>query len=125
MKPYLYLIGAMLGYMLGGWDAGIQTLLTLCCIDYVTGILKAIYQKRLNSAIGARGIIKKVCYFLAIAACVAVERIAPGGENIHNAAAFAFSINEIISIIENVGTVGVKIPDALKQYFTKLKEGQK
>jgi len=47
-------------YFLGGWDIALEILLLMIVLDYSTGVLKAIFNKKLNSEIGAKGIIKKV-----------------------------------------------------------------
>ena len=49
-----------LAYFLGGWDIAVYKLLILIVVDYITGVLRAIYDRELNSGVGRKGIIKKI-----------------------------------------------------------------
>ena len=62
-------------YLLGGWDIALKTLLIVIAIDYISGICKAIYKKKLNSKVGIKGIVKKFAYLLTVALAVEVDQI--------------------------------------------------
>ena len=59
-------IGAAVGSFLGGVDKLVITLILFVVIDYITGVVCALIDKRLNSEVGARGIAKKVFIFLVV-----------------------------------------------------------
>ena len=62
-------------YFLGGCDIALQLLLLAIVLDYVTGIFKAIYKKKLNSEIGLKGIVKKIGYLILVALATMTDRI--------------------------------------------------
>ncbi len=112
-------------YLLGGYDMGIQILLIVIALDYITGILKAIVLKQLNSYIGWSGLCKKTGILISIMVAVQVEYLIGKPDTVHNVIAFAFTINECISIVENLDKIGVKIPKVLTKYLKNLKDSQK
>jgi len=88
-------------------------LLTLVAIDYLTGLGAAWVKKELNSDIGRRGIAKKVCIFLLVAIGHIVD-VTLGTSIFQSGVAFFYMSNEVVSILENVGTIGVPIPPVFK-----------
>jgi toxin secretion/phage lysis holin len=124
IKIMIALVGGLTADMLGGWDIMLKTLVMLVVIDYATGILAAVYRKKLSSLIGYRGIIKKVGIFAIVIVAAMVDRCA-GMELIRNITIVFYISNESISILENVGKTGVKYPKKLKQTLEQLKDGDK
>jgi len=59
-------IGGTLGWFLGGLDGFLYALIAFVVVDYITGVLRAIVEKKLSSRIGAQGIAKKVALFLVV-----------------------------------------------------------
>lgn len=108
-------------YTLGGWDAGLEALVYMVILDYVTGILKAVINKNLSSVIGWKGIIKKVGIFVAVMISVQAEKLIGQPNSIHNLVCYAFVTNEGISAVENLGTF-IPLPPILKDFFQKLKD---
>lgn len=109
-------------YFLGGWDIALQLLITLVVIDYITGILKAIYNKGLNSSIGLKGIIKKLGYFLIIALAVILDKITGESGVIRTLVIYFFISNEGISIVENWGGMGLPLPKKIVEILEQLKD---
>ncbi len=109
-------------YLMGGYDMGLQSLIVIVVIDYVTGIMKAITNKNLNSYIGWRGLMKKCGVFITIIVSVQIEHITGQPETIHNLVAFAFITNEAISILENLIEIGVPVPEVLIKFLKKMKD---
>ena len=62
--------GGFLCQWLGGWDVILKALVALVILDYITGVLKAIYTKTLSSAVGFKGLIRKGVIFIVIATAV-------------------------------------------------------
>lgn len=120
-----FITGALattLVYFLGGWDIAIQSLLVFIVIDYATGICKAIYNKKLNSSVGAKGIIKKVGYLLIVAISVILDKIAGNTGAIRTLVIYFFVANEGLSIIENWGGMGLPLPKKLTETLEQLKQ---
>ena len=108
-------------YFLGGWDVALKTLLTLMVLDYITGICKAITNKKLNSHIGAKGIIKKVGYLIAVTVSVLLDQVIGNTGTIRNLVIYFFVANEGISILENWGSMGLPLPQKIFDVLEQLK----
>lgn len=68
-------IGGIVTYIWGPWDALIVALVAMVIIDYITGVIKAAVQGKLSSAVGFRGLLKKVAIFLLVAVAVPVQML--------------------------------------------------
>ena len=106
-------------YFLGGLDIALKTLLIFIALDYITGLCKAITQKKVNSSIGAKGIIKKVGYLIIVAMSVYLDKTVGDTGAIRNIVIYFFVANEGISILENWGTMGLPLP---KKIFDVLEQ---
>ena len=107
--------------LLGGWDAALQSLLTLTVLDFITGITTGIVNKNLSSVIAVRGIAKKIGIYTLIAVSV-VGSTALGNEDLRSIIITFFIISEIISIVENWAEFGVIIPPNLKDFLGKFRK---
>ena len=116
-------IGGFIATALGGWDTALQALVIFMIIDYITGLLVAGVFKAskksktgaLNSQIGFKGILKKCMMLLMILIGYQLDNIIGWDDFIRYAVIIAFITNELISIIENAGLMGVPIPQALQK----------
>lgn len=109
-------------YFLGGYDIALKTLLIFIVFDYLTGVCKAIHNKKVNSSIGAKGIIKKVGYLIVVAMSVYLDKVAGNTGAIRSIVIYFFVANEGISILENWGSMGLPLP---KQIFDVLEQIKK
>ena len=100
IKLVLTFLTTYIGYFLGGFDTMLGTLLIFIVIDYLTGILVAIYNKNLSSSVGFKGICKKVIIVLMVGIATRLE-IALGLEEIRYVVISFYLANEGISILEN------------------------
>lgn len=114
-------IGSALTYLYGGWSAVIGILIAFVILDYITGVLAAGSKGELNSAIGFKGIGRKIGIFVLVAIAHLVDRALGDGTLIRDAAIFFYIANELLSIIENAGVLGVPIPDILLRAVEILK----
>ena len=113
--------GSLITYLFGGWSALVQILLAFVVIDYITGVLAAAINGKLNSEIGLKGIAKKVFIFI-IVACGHLADNAMGTQDIvRDAAIYFYMANELLSIFENAGEIGLPVPDILKNSIERLK----
>lgn len=110
-------------YLLGGWDIALQSLLLIIVIDYFTGVLSALYNKKLSSKVGVKGIIKKFAYLFVVALSVVIDVLTGQSGVIRTLIIYFFVANDGLSIIENLAEMNVKLPqkliDALEQIQKK------
>ena len=112
-------------YILGGWDIALETLIVFIALDFITGICKAIVNKRLNSNICIKGIVKKIGYMVLIALSVFLERIMDNTGAIRMLVIYSFTANEGISILENWVEMKMPIPDKIKNILYSLSDDAK
>jgi toxin secretion/phage lysis holin len=114
-------IGGYIGWFLGGVDGFMYALITFVVIDYVTGLMVAVLERKLSSEVGFRGIFKKVLIFVMVGIGNIVDvYLIKNGSAIRTAVIFFYISNEGISIIENSAKVGLPIPEKLKDVLKQL-----
>lgn len=110
-----------LSFLWGGFDTALITLLITMALDYITGVCKACYNKKINSKIGVKGIIKKVGYLAIVTLSVLVDKIIGDSGAIRSLVIYFFVANEGISILENWGQMGLPLPKKLIEALEQLK----
>ncbi|WP_307992328.1 phage holin family protein [uncultured Clostridium sp.] len=114
-------IGGYIGYFLGGVDGFMYALITFVVIDYVTGLMVAVLEKKLSSEVGFRGIFKKVMIFTLVGIGNIIDvHLIGNGSAIRTAVIFFYVSNEGISIIENSAKIGLPIPEKLRDILKQL-----
>ena len=113
--------GAAASYLYGGWSSLLCVLLTFVAIDYMTGVLASATEGRLSSAIGAKGIAKKVFIFAIVAVAHLVDTSLGEAHVFRDATIFFYLANEVLSILENAGRAGLDLPPLLTQAVQALK----
>ena len=140
-------IGGWLGYFLGGCDGLLYALIAFVVIDYITGVMCAIADKKLSSTVGFKGICRKVLIFLlvGIANILDVQVIGSGsvlrtavifllvgianildvniigsGSVLRTAVIFFYISNEGVSLLENAAHLGLPVPDRIKTVLEQL-----
>lgn len=113
--------GGVAAWLFGPWDALATALLAVVVIDYITGISCAAVQKTLSSAIGFRGLMKKVMIFLIVSLAAILDHLVLTTNGALRAAVCLFYIvNEGLSILENAGGLGLPMPEVLKSALQQL-----
>lgn len=112
-------------WLVGGIDVALSCLLVAIVIDYTSGIIKAYETKTLSSAIGFRGILKKVGILLVVMLAVLVDRITIDNGGIRTLVIYYFVANEGLSILENLAQTGLPIPKSLKNALKVIKKDNK
>lgn len=121
LKTIVALFGGTLGWLFGGFDSLIYALMAFVVLDYITGVLLAFYTKKISSEIGFKGICKKVIIFILVALGNIIDQYIIGtGSSLRTMLIMFYLANEGISIIENVGLMGLPIPQQLKEAIQKL-----
>ena len=114
-------IGGWLGWFLGGADGFLYALIAFVVIDYITGVMCAIVDKKLSSEVGFKGICKKVLIFMmvGIGNIIDVQVLGQAGV-LRTAVIFFYLSNEGVSMLENAGHLGLPIPAKLKDVLEQL-----
>ena len=114
--------GLLLG-LAGGWDALMKVLVVCMAVDYVTGVISAIKERRLSSKVGFVGILRKLTVFAVVVVAAQIDE-ALGLDAICRTAAVAFyTANEGISVLENAAAIGLPVPQKLVDLLGQLKNG--
>ncbi len=114
-------IGGYLGYFVGGVDGLMTALIIFMVIDYITGLMCAVADKKLSSAVGFKGICKKVLIILLVGVAHIVDLHVVGtGSALRSAVVCFYLSNEGVSLLENAAHLGLPIPDKLKMVLEQL-----
>ena len=109
--------------LLGGWDKSLEILLIFIIMDYITGVAAAFKTKTLKSSIGFEGLMKKGAIFLIVILAAQLDRITSNAAGVfRTSTAFFFIANDALSVLENVGEMGIKLPTFLTNALTKLRD---
>ena len=114
-------VGGWLGYFLGEYDGLLYALIVFMVMDYITGVMCAVSDKKLSSAVGFKGICRKVIILMlvGIANLLDVEVIGTGAV-LRTAVIFFYLSNEGVSLLENAAHLGLPIPEKLKAVLAQL-----
>lgn len=108
-------------YLLGGMDIALKSLIIIMMIDYITGVASAIYNKKLSSKIGFKGIIKKFSYLCVVALSVVIDNLISQDGVIRTLVIYFFVANDGLSIIENMAEMDIKLPKKLVDSLEQIK----
>lgn len=121
IKPIFASIGGFVGWFLGGVDGFMYALIIFVVVDYVTGVMVSVLRKKVSSAVGFRGIFKKVLIFSLVAIAHVIDvHLITNGSAIRTAVIFFYISNEGISILENTAKIGLPIPKSLRNILEQL-----
>ena len=114
-------VGGFVGWFLGGCDGLLYTLLAFVVIDYITGVMCAVVDKTLSSAIGFKGICRKVLIFALVGIGHILDtHVIGSGSVMRTAIIFFYISNEGVSLIENAVHIGLPVPQKLKDVLEQL-----
>ena len=114
-------IGGWLGWFLGGCDGLMIALIIFVVTDYITGVMSATVDKKLSSAVGFKGICRKVLIFILVGIANVIDINILGQVGVLRTAVIFFYIsNEGLSLIENAAHLGLPIPGKLKEVLEQL-----
>lgn len=114
-------VGGWLGYFLGGCDGLLYALLAFVIIDYITGVMCAVIDKKLSSEVGFKGIFKKVLIFLLVGIANILDvQVIGTGSVLRTAVIFFYISNEGVSLLENAAHLGLPIPQKVKTVLEQL-----
>ena len=114
-------IGGWIGWFLGGVDGMLIALIVLMALDYISGVMCAIEDKKLSSAVGFKGIAKKVLILMLVGVANILDTNVVGGGAVLRGAVICFYLsNEGLSLLENAAYLGLPIPDKLREILAQL-----
>lgn len=120
-------IGSLIASAFGGWDAALITLILFMAIDYLSGLLvagvfhnsKKTETGTLESRAGWKGLCRKGMTLLFVLIAYRLD-LAIGVDYIRNAVIIGFMANELISIVENAGLMGLPLPAVISKAIDVL-----
>ncbi len=118
-KKALVVLTGLIIDALGPPSALLNILIVCIVLDYITGVLRAAYEKRMNSYVGAKGIIKKISYFIAVALAHQLDLWLGTGDALRSLSISLFIGNEAWSNIENLAIMGIVFPEPV---LSKIRE---
>ena len=119
-------IGGWLGYFLGGLDGLMIALIVLMTLDYVSGVMCAIIDRKLSSAVGFKGVCKKVFVLMLVGVAHIIDLHVVGtGSALRGAVICFYMSNEGLSLLENAAHIGLPIPDKLRDILAQLHDKER
>ena len=114
-------LGGLLGYSVGGLDGLLIALIVFAALDYVSGLMVAIEAKALSSAVGFKGICRKVLMFALVGVGAVLDQHVVGtGSALRTAVICFYLSNEGVSLLENASRLGLPVPSRLKAILQQL-----
>lgn len=115
--------GTIATYAVGAWPQSLTVLLVAMAIDYVTGVVAALREKKgLSSHIGSWGLTRKGMSLMIVLLAHQIDLMLRIGDATMSAAIYFYLANELISITENYGRMGLPLPDTLRRIIEVLKD---
>ena len=114
-------VGGWLGYFLGGFDGLLYALIAFMVVDYITGVMCAVVDKTLSSAVGFKGICRKVLILALVGVAHILDANVIGdGSVLRTAVIFFYISNEGVSLLENAAHLGLPVPEKMKGILAQL-----
>jgi len=115
-------LGSAISYMFGGWTPAMTLLIILMATDYITGILASLKEKKgISSNVSFWGLVRKGLMLVAVIFGHQIDLVM-NTEMVKTACIYFWYGNEMISIVENYGRLGLPLPDSIKDKFSNLKD---
>ena len=120
MCTVLGIVGGFVLKQLGGWDALLSALVAFMAVDYLTGLMVAgVFHSSnksvsgaLSSSAGFRGLCKKACTLLYVLIAARLDLVL-GSDYVRDAVVIGFMTNELLSVVENAGLMGLPLPQKM------------
>ena len=114
-------IGGWVGYFHGGCEGLLYALIAFVVIDYITGVMCAVADKKLSSTVGFKGICRKVLIFLLVGIANVLDvQVIGSGSALRTAVIFFYISNEGVSLLENATHLGLPVPERIKTVLEQL-----
>ena len=114
-------LGGWLGYFLGGLDGLLIALIVFSVLDYITGVMCAIADKTLSSAVGFKGVARKMLIFALVGVGHILDiHVVGTGSALRTAVICFYLSNEGVSLLENASYLGLPVPEKLKAVLEQI-----
>lgn len=116
------ILGTAVTWLFGTWDSTLKILISIIALDYITEVIQAYINKTMCSRLGLKCIAKKSTIFIVLALSVLLDRVL-NNENwmFRTLVSYFYIANEGVSILENAGKMGLKIPIKFKNALIQLR----
>lgn len=123
LDKILMATGVVTGFLFGGWSQLLTVLLVIQGLDILTGFMSAKTEEKLSSKEMRKGINRKVGVWIVLVLAHMVDLLLFGGTDtvVMNGALFAYIVNEGLSVTENLGNIGVLVPESVTKYLAQVK----
>jgi toxin secretion/phage lysis holin len=118
-------VGVLLTFLFGSADTAIKVLLVFMFIDFITGWMKGKFTSNLNSERGYKGICKKITILMALIVAVMLDKLLGYDFLFRTTVCYFYIANEGLSIVENIGLMGVPLPPTIKGALAQLQIKEK
>ena len=114
-------VGGFLGWFLGSCDGLLYALIAFVTVDYVTGVMCAVVDRKLSSSVGFKGIFRKVLIFVMVGISHILDtQVIGNGSVLRTAVIFFYISNEGVSLLENASHLGLPVPEPVKTVLKQL-----
>ncbi|QDH23443.1 phage holin family protein [Saccharibacillus brassicae] len=107
-------VGVVVGFLFGGTNTMVTLLLVLIIVDWATGLTAAWVRGELRSRVGYFGIVRKAAIFVVVAIAHLVDQVLGDLHMFRDAVIFFYLANELLSVVENMGKMGVPMPPIIR-----------
>lgn len=114
-------VGGVVAAFFGSYDKVMCTLVILMVLDYIAGVIKAVYTKSLSSEIGFKGLLKKIAMLVIVALANTIQNLMGGNIAVREIVIMFYIANEGISILENAAVILPQMPEKLKDILLQLR----
>ena len=115
------IVGGFFAALFGKWDSILWALLVIMVLDYLTGIIKAVYTKTMSSEIGFKGLLKKITILIIVALANVLQQVTGDNVAIREIVIMFYIANEGISVLENVAVIYPRMPKKIKDILLQLR----
>ena len=116
------IVGGFFVAIFGQWDSILWALLVIMLLDYLTGVIKAIYTKTMSSEIGFKGLLKKITILIIVALSNVLQQITGDNVAIREIVIMFYVANEGISVLENVAVIYPRMSKAIKDILLQIRD---
>ena len=116
------IVGGFFAAIFGQWDSILWALLVIMVLDYLTGVIKAVYTKNVSSEVGFKGLLKKITILIIVALSYVLQQITGDNVAIREIVIMFYIANEGISVLENVAVIYPRMPKAIKDILLQIRD---
>lgn len=116
------IVGGFFAAIFGQWDSILWALLVIMVLDYLTGVIKAVYTKNVSSEVGFKGLLKKITILIIVALSNVLQQITGDNVAIREIVIMFYVANEGISVLENVAVIYPRMPKSIKDILLQIRD---